>query len=50
MRSDLIERLTKGGIDGGMLALLGSVGAAIAAIDAVAARDGAAPKPLLSGD
>jgi len=47
MRSDLIERLTKGGIDGGMLALLGSVGAAI---DAIAARDGAAPKPLLSGD
>jgi len=38
MRGDLIERLAKGGIDGGMLALLGSVGAAIAAIDAVSAR------------
>jgi hypothetical protein len=31
----LIERLAKGGIDGGMLALLGNVGAAIAVIDAV---------------
>jgi hypothetical protein len=35
MRGDLIERLAKGGIDGGMLTLLGSVGAPIAAIDAV---------------
>jgi hypothetical protein len=26
MRTDLVERLTKEGIDGGMLALLGSVG------------------------
>jgi hypothetical protein len=39
MRSDLIERLAKGGIDGGMLALLGSVGAAIAAIDAIPAKE-----------
>jgi hypothetical protein len=41
MRGDLIERLAKGGIDGGMLALLGSVGSAIAAIDAV--HQGAPP-------
>ena len=39
MRGDLIERLAKGGIDGGMLALLGSVGAAIAAIDAIPAKE-----------
>jgi len=39
MRTDLIERLAKGGIDGGMLALLGSVGAAIAAIDAIPAKE-----------
>jgi hypothetical protein len=35
MHGDLIECLAKGGIDGGMLALLGSVGAAIAALDAI---------------
>jgi hypothetical protein len=38
MRSDLIERPTRKGIDAGMLALLGSVGAAIAALDAVPAE------------
>jgi hypothetical protein len=43
IRSDLIERLAKAGIDGGMLALLGSVGAAIAALDAV-------PAERLAGD
>ncbi len=35
MRGELIERLVRGGIDAGMLSLLGSVGAALAAIDAV---------------
>ena len=43
MRTDLVERLTKEGIDGGMLALLGSVGAAIAALDAI-------PTERLAGD
>jgi hypothetical protein len=43
MRTDLVKRLTKEGIDGGMLALLGSVGAAIAALDAI-------PTERLAGD
>ena len=47
MRGDLIERLAKGGIDGGMLAQLGSVGAAIAAIDGAQTRDEAAIQPQL---
>jgi hypothetical protein len=43
MRGDLIERLARKGIDGGMLSLLGSVGAAIAALDAI-------PVERLAGD
>jgi hypothetical protein len=43
MRSDLIERLARKGIDAGMLSLLGSVGAAIAALDAT-------PADRLAGD
>ena len=47
MRGDWVERLAKGGIDGGVLALLGSVGAAIAAIDGAQTRDEAAIQPQL---
>jgi hypothetical protein len=43
MRGDLIGRLARKGIDAGMLSLLGSVGAAIAALDAT-------PTERLAGD
>jgi hypothetical protein len=39
MRADLVERLFER-IDGGVMALLGSVGAAIAALDAMQAQPG----------
>jgi len=47
MRGDLIERLANSGIDGGMLALLGSVGAAARWVSVQATNRGRQSRALL---
>jgi hypothetical protein len=50
MRTELIDRLARNGVDGGMIALLGSVGAALEAVDCTPVEAEPADRAVVSDD